>query len=166
MKSDLDALKTEIEKHLEKSDFVVYHGHPRFPAPSVVVPWDSQQYPDFRLFLEVARRLGVQLIVFHHRRLEAGFIEHILERLETADISDEEYADLHRRVRELQVYEGFTSAVELSFDHQGRIYMFNRRSEWYDELLRIADELDVFGDEEEDYEDLDEDDAGPYFSRN
>ncbi len=166
MRSDLDSLKTEIEKHLDQSDFAVFHGHPRFPTPGNVVPWDSEQYPDFRAFLDVARRLGVRLVVFHHRRLESGFIDHILERLESADISDEEYAEIHRRVRELRVYEGFTSAVELSFDYQGRVYLFNRRSEWYNELLEIADDVGAFDEEEEELEGLDEEDAGPYFSRN
>ncbi len=166
MKSDLDSLKTEIEKHLEKTDFAVFHGHPRFVAPTNVVPWDSDQYPDFRTFLDVAKRLGVRLIVFHHRRLESGFIDHLLERLESADVSDEDYAETHRRIRDLRVFEGFTSALELSFDYQGRIYMYNRRSEWYDELLEIADELGEFDEEEEDLGDLDEENDGPYFSRN
>jgi len=166
MKSDLDTLKTEIEKHLEKSDFAVYHGHPRFPAPGSVVPWDSEEYPDFQLFLEVARQLGVRLIVFHHRRLEGDFIDHLIDRLESADVSDEEYAGLHRRLHDLRVYQGFTSALELSFDYQGRTYLYNRRSDWYDELLAIADELGEFDEEEEGFGNLDEENDGPYFSRN
>jgi len=37
----------------------------------------------------------------------------------------------------LRAYEGFTCALELSFDLQARVYLFNLRAEWYEEYLDL-----------------------------
>ncbi len=168
MTRDLETLKTEIEEYLKEQEFLVFHGFPRLADPSSMIHWDADEYPDFRLFLELPKQLGLKLLVFHHRKLAPDFIDDALDELEAADLPDDEYADLQRRLGELRVFEGFTSAVEISFEYQGRIYFFTRRAEWYDELLDIADEINEFtADEEEELEDLDDDDdVGRYFSKN
>ncbi len=168
MTRDLETLKTEIDEYLTAENLVVFHGFPRLADPSSMIHWDIDEYPDFKLFLELPKKLDVKLIVFHHRKLAPDFIEDVLDQLDSADMPDDEYAELQRRLRELRVFEGFTSAVELSFEYQGRTYFFTRRAEWYEELLDIADEIDDFtGEDEDDFEGLeDEDDVGPYFSKN
>jgi hypothetical protein len=50
----------------------------------------------------------------------------------------------------------------LSFDYQGRLYLFGLRTEWYDELSDIVDEIDASLPEP----DEGDDDMGGYFSRN
>jgi hypothetical protein len=166
IKPDLETLKTEIEDYLKTQEFAVFHGYPRLAEPASMVHWDSEEYPDFKSFLELSRQLDVRLMVFHHRRLSSDFIDQALEQLEVLDLPDDEYVEFGRRLREMRVFEGFTSAVELSFEYQSRIYFYTRRAEWYEELLDIADEIDDYaGTDVEDIEDLD-DDLGPYFSKN
>ena len=62
----------------------------------------------------------------------------------------------------LHGFEGFTCALELSFDYQGRVYLFNLRAEWYDDYLDLVEELDasIPGEDEDDEE------MGGYYSRN
>jgi len=168
MSSDLETLRTELAEYLNQQDFAVFHGYPRLADPSNMVHWDTDGYPEYQQFLELARKLEIELIVFHHRQLSADFIEDSLDQLDVADVPEEEYVELQRRLRELRVFEGFTCAVELSFEYQSRIYFYTRRSEWYEELLDIADQLDDYlhlSDGDEEYEEP-EDDIGPYFSNN
>ena len=166
MKPDLETLKTEIEEYLNTQEFAVFHGYPRLTEPTTMVHWDSEQYPDYKGFLELPRQLDVRLIVFHHRKLASDFIDEAIDQLEVLDLPDDEYAELGRRLREMRVFEGFTSAVELSFEHQGRIYFYTRRAEWYEELLDVADSIDDYASSgEEDFDDF-EDELGSYFSQN
>lgn len=53
--------------------------------------------------------------------------------------------DLERRIRELSIYEGFICAIELSFDFEGRIYLFELQTEWYEEWHDILDQLEDAG---------------------
>lgn len=164
MKLDLDALKSEVEEHLAAGDFVVFHGYARMSSNSPLVHWDCDRYPDFRMFLQVASRAGARLIIFHHREFTEDYIEDALERLEEADLSREERRKLEHRLSELRGYVGFTCALELSFDHEGRVYLFSLRTEWYEDLLDVLEEIDASVPDENGEED--EGPMGGYFSRN
>ena len=59
----------------------------------------------------------------------------------------------------------FTCAIELSFDLQGRIYVFDLRTDWYEELTDLLDELHVLGAGDGDDEGDDTPMSG-YFSKN
>jgi len=164
MKQDLETLKTEILEYLESKNFVVFRGCTRMADSLPAVYWDTERYPDYRQFLKVARQAEVNIIVFHHRELSSSFIDETLDRLENSEMPPEEYQGLERRLRDLRAYEGFTCALEMSFDYQGRLYLFAVRTSWFEELLDIADEIDETVVEEE------SDDEAPmgggYFSRN
>jgi hypothetical protein len=165
MKSSLDKLREEIQEYLASRSFIVYHSHSRMSEPSPLVQWDSEQYPDFRLFVEAAKDLDVKLLSFHHRTLDPEFIDDALDDLESVEIPQEEYRRLEERLRALRIYEGFTSVVELSFSYQGQIYIYTRRAEWYEELLDIAEEIDDYLSADED-SDEEVDSMGGYFSKN
>ncbi len=166
MTADLEALRAEIEDFLASAEFAVFHSSGHHSDPLPVLYWDCERYPDYKDFLALAKKVDVKLIVFSRRQLEPDFIDDALDQLESADLPEDEYTELGRRLRELRVFEGFTSSVELSFEYQGRVYMYSRRAEWYEELLDIADEIADYAEEEEDFEEPDEEDMGPYFSKN
>ena len=81
MKSDLETLKLVIEDYLPKHDFVAFHGATRILDDDLeVVRWDVENHPEYQTFLEVARRIGVKLIVFaflsdHLRGASANFLD-------------------------------------------------------------------------------------------
>ena len=162
MTPDLDTLQTEILEYLEKSGFVVFHGASRLDEPGHAVFWDQARFPDFRLFLDTARRAGVKLIVFHHTEFTPDDTGEALEQLEECDLAIEERHALEHRFQDMRVYEGFTCTLELSFDHDGRTYIFELRAEWYEEYLDAIDEIESsIPDEGESDEPM-----GGYFSRN
>ncbi len=163
MSQDLDALKTEVLETLEAEGFVVFHGFSRLADTDSFVAWDTDRQPDFRTFLNAAKRAGVNLVVFNYREFSHAHVDEAGERLEEGEFSPEEQRNLERRLRELREYEGFTCAVELSFDYQGRVYLFSVRAAWYEEFLDLLEEIDAsLPDEDEDMDDS----MGGYYSRN
>ena len=160
--TNLDTLKSEIETHLKENDFLVFHGFSRALERKVEVEWDTARYPDYKEFLAVAKHLGIKLIVLHHREFSASLVERALEELEESTIDFEDQREVERRLHELRVYDGFTCAVEMSFDYENVSYFFEMRTQWYTELNNILDELDILGDEEDD----DEDPLSGYYSKN
>ncbi len=162
MNVNLDSLKSEILEHLGSEGFVVFHGYSRLADTDSFVAWDTDRHPDYREFLKVARQAGVTLIVFNDRQFSAEHLEDATERLEDCELTTEERRTLERRLRELRGYEGFTCGLELSFDCQGRVYMFSARADWYEDFLDLLEELDARLPEDEE----DGDSMGGYFSRN
>ena len=116
MNLNLDELKTEVLQHLEAQGFVVFHGYSRLSDTDSFVAWDVERQPDYRQFLETAKNAGVKLIVYHWREFSRAHVDEAAERLEECDFSVEEQHNLERRLRDLRAYEGFTCALELSFD--------------------------------------------------
>ena len=162
MKPNLDTLKTEIEQYLEESGLSVFHGFSRALESAPAVYWDCDQYPDYRSFVKAAQAAGVKMIVFHQREFSAEQVDDALEELTGCDMPREDYHELERRLNELRVYDGLICAIELSFDYEGQVFLFDLRTEWYEELSEIQDEIQVMSAETDD-------DDGPisgYFSKN
>ena len=165
MSADLDTLREQIQSYLDAEGFVVFHASSRGQENLPALYWDTARYPDYQLFLQGAKQVGVALIAIHHRELEADLVEDALVDLENTEMPHEELVRVRQRLQELHVWEGFTSVVELSYLHQGQVYVYSRRAEWYDEILELTEEID-------DYltEGLDDEDPssgmGGYFSRN
>jgi hypothetical protein len=163
MNLNLDELKTEVLQHLEAQGFVVFHGYSRLSDTDSFVAWDVERQPDYRQFLETAKNAGVKLIVYHWREFSRAHVDEAAERLEECDFSVEEQHNLERRLRDLRAYEGFTCALELSFDLQARVYLFNLRAEWYEDYLDLIEELGGGLPDDEDEED---DSLGGFYSSN
>jgi hypothetical protein len=162
MNLNLDTLKTEILDFLGAEGFVVFHGYSRLTDTDSFVAWDSDRLPDYRMFLDAAKRAGIRLIVYHFREFTSVHVDEAADRLEACELQADEHRNLERRLRDLRAYEGFTCAIELSFDHEGRVYLFNLRSDWYEEYLDLLEEIDASMPEDEE----EDDSMGGYFSRN
>lgn len=163
MKLDLDALKTEVLEHLEAEGFVVFHGYSRLADTDSFVAWDTDRFPEYRTFVAAAKRAGIKLVVYHFREFTAAHIDEAADRLEDSELSPDERRAIERRLKALKGYEGFTCALELSFDLENRVYLFNLRAEWYEEYLDLLEEIDAaIGDEDEEGDDS----IGGYYSRN
>ncbi len=160
---NFDSLKNEIQQYLDDNGFSVFYSYSRaLPDPSFI-DWDTKRYPDYKLFLQTAKQMEVRLIVFHHREFAAAAVDEVAERLEMTELPREEKRGIERRLEEISAYKGFTCAIELSFDVQGRSYLFDLRTAWYEELEEIGDEIDDFLPEDDNE---DEGPIGGYFSRN
>lgn len=142
MRQDLDNLKREIERQLRDGGYIVFHAQSRFTDQMPPILWDVQRHPDPAEFLETTLSVGVKLVVFHYREFSAAVLEEAIEKLEAADLARERHREIERQLKRLQGYEGFTSAIELSFDFDGRTYLYEITAAWYDEYLDLLDDID------------------------
>jgi hypothetical protein len=163
MKPNLDGLKTEIEHYLEESGMGVFYGHARSLESLPAVYWDCAKYPDYKQFVQAARIAGVKLIVFHQSEFSSHQIDDALEQLTACDLPREEHLDFEQRLKELRAYDGLVCSIELSFDHENNVFVFDLRTEWYDELTDIVDEIQVLTSEPDNNDDTP---MSGYFSRN
>jgi hypothetical protein len=164
MKQNLDVLKTEIREHLETRKLAVFHGYSRAMDSMPMVLWDTHRNVDYKQFLDTAEAAGAKMIVLHAREFSALLVDNALDQLEDGDFAPEDRRAIERRLRDLRAYDGFTCAIELSFDQNNRVYMFELRTEWYDEFSDLLDEIDSSIPEPDD--DADEGPIGGYFSKN
>ena len=164
MRPNLDTLRHDIEQHLESRGLAVFRSYPRAESESSMteaVHWDSQNYPDFREFVEAACAAGVRLITLYARELTAEIVETALAHLSDTKMERDERRALDTRLNEIQAYEGFTCQIELSFDHAQRTYIFEVRTEWFDELNDLVERIEYS------YEDEgDENPLSGYYSNN
>jgi hypothetical protein len=164
MKPNLDILKPEIELYLEETGLAVFYGYSRSLESAPAVYWDCEQYSDYRLFIQSARAAGARLIVFHQREFYSELIDEAIEKLHACELPPQDSRHFEERLIDLRAYEGSVCAIELSFDHDGRVFLFDLRTEWFDEFSEMLDEIQLL------VPDPDEgDDDSPisgYFSRN
>jgi hypothetical protein len=164
MKINLDSLKTEIVSHLKENGFVVFHGFSRSMDEGPEVEWDTFHYPDYKDFVAVAKQLDVKLMVVHHREFNSTIVDRAIDEIPASGADFQEQRQYEQRLRELAMYDGFTCMIELSFDLAETMYIFELRTEWYNELNAILEELDMQSGMEAD--DQDEDPLGGYYSKN
>jgi len=138
---DLDPLKREILAYLDSSEFAVFHSTPGGLDGLPLVLWDVERFPDYRMFLDVARKAGVKVILFASCDLEASDFEELKEHLEEADLPREDQRDFQKRMRELRAHEGVTCSIELAFDFNSRMYVYELQPDWYDEFINLEEEI-------------------------
>lgn len=163
MKPNLDVLKPEIELYLEEAGLAVFYGYSRRLDSTPTVYWDCDQYSDYRLFVQAARAAGAKIMVFNQREFFSEQIDEALEKLHAFELPAQDSRHFEERLNDLRAYEGSVCAIELSFDHEGRVYLFELRTEWFDEFSETQDEIELLA------PDSDADDDSPiggYFSRN
>jgi hypothetical protein len=164
MRVDLESLKGEILAHLQREDFAVFLSDGSAEGINLIY-WDTKRSPDFRGFLDAAGKTGVKLIVFYEHVFSQDGIDETLERLEESDLGREEKRSYELRLRDLQKYEGFSCELQLYFEYINHVYVYQARTDWYEDFEDIF--ADVTVGESEDFEDDEEEGPIPgYFSRN
>ena len=163
MDLNLDTLKQEILDYLESHDLAVFRNSPGTLEGSPMVLWDSEHYPDYRMFVDAALKASVKLMLFANREFEASDIDDLMEQLEDLEIDRDQQRDYQVRLRKLRVYEGVTCSLELAFNHDSQLYVYELQPDWYEDFLIIEDEIaNAMA-----ADDLDEGDSlGGYFSKN
>ena len=164
MDLNLDTLKREIVEYLETAGFAVFRSSPGGLEGLPMVLWDTEHHPDYQMFLDVARKSGAKLVIFATREFASADLDDLLEQLEDCDVTREEQREYQSRLRQLRIFEGVTCSIELAFDCNSRLYVYEVQPDWYEDFLNLEEEISTrFADE-------DEPDAGEalggYFSKN
>lgn len=164
MDLNLDTLKREILDYLDSSGFAVFRSSPGGLEGLSMVLWDTEHHPDYQMFLDVARKAGIKLILFAAREFEAADLDDLLMQLEDCGLTREEQREYESRLRKLRGFEGVTCSLELAFDHHTRLYIYELQPDWYAEFLNVEDEITSRLADEEDLDDGEP--LGGYFSKN
>jgi hypothetical protein len=160
---NLDTLKREILDYLETAGFAVFHSSPGTLDSTPTVLWDTEHYPDYRMFLDVAAKTGARLVMLASREFEPSDIEDLTVQLDECELQREERRDYESRLRSMRGFEGNTCSLELAFDLESRLYVYEVQPDWYEEFLGIEDEIAArLADEDFDSNDS----LGGYFSKN
>ena len=125
------------------------------------VHWDVESHPDYREFIEVAYAAGERMVTLAVREFTPDIIETALAQLAEADMDRDDRRAADARLNEMRGYEGFTCQIELSFDHGQRTYLFDVRTEWFDELNELIERIEEAFDDEGD-----ENPLSGYYSNN
>ena len=142
MDLNLEVLKNEILEYLESSDFAVFRSEPGGLEGMSVITWDTERCPDYRAFLEAARKSGEKLILFASREMSEDEVEEAADELiDNTDFTREERRELENRLARAQKHVGSTCVLELAFDHNSHLYVYEARPDWYDEFLEACDEI-------------------------
>ena len=167
MALDLETLRKEMQAQLEKSGMPIFYGFHRMVDSLIQVTWDTKGHPDFREFLKTGREAGAKLVVFNQLSFRLDQIDEALDHLETSDLTREEKRQFESRLKQLQAYEGFTCAVQVSYSLEGRLYLFELHTDWFDSMNDILGELEMAI---EPFDDDEEEEEGPigggYYSNN
>jgi hypothetical protein len=149
----------QVETHVTAQGLALFHSLPRAADSFASVMWDAARYPDYRMFLAAAVASGARLISVHSVEFTDDMVDEALERLEAATLPSAERRSLEMRLNSLRRYTGFTCEVELSFDVAPRVYIFEQRTEWFEQWNEMLDEIE---DSEDDSESLN----GGFFTQN
>jgi hypothetical protein len=97
----------------------------------------------------------------HVREFTGEIVENALAGLSDSELERDERRTLELRLNEMRAYEGFVCQIELSFDHAQRTYVFDIRTDWFDELNDLLGRMDDFFEDDED-----ENPLSGYYSNN
>jgi hypothetical protein len=130
-----------------------------------MVVWDTERYPDYQTFLEVAVKSETRIVIFAAREFKTSDIEDLTSQFDDLDLTREEKRDYEKRLRALRGHEGVTCSLELAFDYHSRLYVYQMQPDWYEEFLGVEDEILSLISDPEGVDDDDEP-LGGYFSKN
>jgi hypothetical protein len=164
---NLETLKDEILGYLESSDFAVFRGHSGGLETMKLITWDSDRFPDYRPFLDTARKAGEKLIMFATREVTDEEIEEAMEDLEGAGYERDEYRALEKRIRAAERHKGETCALELAFSHGHNTFVYEARQDWFEDFLDACEEVSIIFPGGELGDDSESDGlGGGYYSKN
>lgn len=163
MSANLEKLQSELEEYLDAHGMVVFRSFAR--SDEGVVPgiyWDTRRYSGFRDFVDAAVAVGVRLMSLHAREFTDELLDEAMDQLAASRIDRSERRTMEQRLRELRAYEGFLCQIELSFDYEHRTYIYDLRTEWFEDLNELVDRIEDSGHEVQDHHNP----LGGYYSNN
>jgi len=128
--------------------FVEGHGMRRFPGyidyeEVQTVIWKSEDNPDsWKDFVELAKAAGAPFLTMDSWALRREELDEMLERLGSAEFTNDE--DLEE-ARWLRTYVGKTGFVQLGFAFQGVMMVYEISTDWYDHYQHLTELSEDFG---------------------
>jgi len=162
---NLDSLKQELLDYIVSEGFAVFRGQPGLFEGLPTVMWDTEAHPEYHGYLNVAKIAGAKIIVFAHREFPLDELEEAIEQAQECELPREELRSIERSLGELRNFIGSTCSIEMAFDYEGRMYVYELVTEWFQTFLDIS-ELLMAANSSGDDEDESDSSFGGYYSKN
>ena len=168
MTFNLDILKQELLDYIVSEGFAVFRGQPGALDGVPAIYWHTREHPEYQPFLNVAKSADARIIVFAHREFEEEEIEDATEQLQDCELGREEQRSIERNLTELRAFVGSTCSIEMAFDFQGRMYVYELVTEWFQTFLDLSELLMAASssDNEDDEDEGADGSFGGYYSKN
>ena len=162
---DLDRLKTEILEYLGTGSVPIFYCF-GVPGEEGHVYWDSQQRPDWRQFIDVARDAGAKLFLFTCHELEADELDGARDTLADVEMEDGDREDASEFLNKLRSHVGHVAWLRIAWQQDSRRYALEHVAPWYEKFLDLAEEMGEYLPEMSEDEDDDESGRGGFYSLN
>lgn len=143
MNINLATLKSDIQQYLLSSDFAVFRSHPGALEGFNTIVWDTEAWPDYRVFLDTAKKSGATLILFASREFEEDEVLEATEEMDSLQLERDERREMEARLKAAKRHIGEVCSLELAFSHGSQMYVYEVRPDWYDEFLDNVEEIEA-----------------------
>ena len=154
----MDRLKTEILESLTETGLPIYYAL-GMPGEEGFVYWDNIQFPDWKHFIDVAKKSGANMFLFSSHQLIAEEIQAARDMIEDVEMKGLDRDGAFEMLDSMRAHLGHEAWVRVAWQQDLRRFAFEVVAPWYSQFLDLLDELNDYlpdlGDEE------DEDDNGP-----
>ena len=166
MTYNLDSLKQELQDYIASEEFAIFRGQTGAMEGFPKIYWDTEAYPEYQAYLNVAKIAGARVIVFAHREFDAAEIEDALEQIQECELGRDEQRSIESSLADLRAFVGSTCVIEMAFDYQGRMYVYELVTEWFQTFMDMSDLLIAASSANGDDEDESDGSFGGYYSKN
>jgi len=139
---DLTTLKDDM------TAFIEGHGMRRFPGfvdseQVQTIPWKSAENPDgWKDFVELAKASGASFLTMDEWVLEREELDDLVQRLRSADFSNDEDME---EARWLKTYTSKTGFIQLGWAYQGCVFTYEASTDWYERYQHLVELAEDFG---------------------
>ena len=166
MTDNLDSLKQELLDYIAGEEFGIFKGQTGGNEGFPKIYWDTERYPEYQAYLNVAKLAGVSVIIFAHREFEAAEIDDAIEQIEDCEFGRDERRSIENNLADLRAFVGSTCIIEMAFGYQGHMYVYELTTEWFQTFMEISDLLIAASSASGDDEDESDGSFGGYYSKN
>ncbi len=165
MNIDLATLRSEIQQYLDSSGFAVFHSHVGALETFSTITWNTEAWPDYRVFLDTAKKSGAGMILFASRDFEEEEVLEAVDEMDSMQLERDDRRELEAKFKTAKRHVGDVCSLELSFSHGTQMYVYEVRPDWYDEFLDAVEEIETLfaGGDDEDHG---SDGLGGFYSNN
>ena len=166
MTDNLDSLKQELLDYIAGEEFAIFKGQTGGNEGFPKIYWDTEHYPEYQGYLNVAKTAGVNVIIFAHREFDASEIDDALEQIKDCEFGRDERRSIESNLADLRAFVGSTCTIEMAFGYQGHMYVYELTTEWFQTFMDISDLLVAASSANGDDEDESDGSFGGYYSKN
>lgn len=167
MTFNLDILKQELQDYIVSEGFAIFRSQSGSLEGLSPIFWDTETHPDYQAFLNVAKIAGARMIVFAHREFREEEIDDAVDQLEDCEFGRDERRSIERSLSDMRAFVGSTCSLEMAFDYEGRLYVYELVTDWFQTFIDLS-ELLMAASSSDDSDEEDESDSsfGGYYSKN